>query len=198
MGFINEKAIAAIEARCPQGLTSAEVLELCEHFGKPLSEASLRKYVQLGLLPRSVRVGEKGKHRGSKGMYPVRIVRLIVLIRELMDGHLTIEQIQNDVLFLRDDLDQLEERLDSIFGSIESRLCDSELPQQLTLGAKKEKEQAQAVGKELLEGLRLLEQRLSGGYLSPQLKPEQPNQRSRRLLAEEEESMVDVEQLSVG
>ncbi len=98
MGFINEKAIAAIEAQSPQGLTSAELLELCERYGKPLSEASLRKYVQLGLLPRSVRVGEKGKHRGSKGIYPVRIVRLLVLIRELMDvmRHPYQEQPQNE------------------------------------------------------------------------------------------------------
>ena len=32
------------------------------------SEATLRKYVQLGLLPRSVRVGRKGKHQGSQGI----------------------------------------------------------------------------------------------------------------------------------
>lgn len=201
MAFIEEKTIIAIEARYPQGLTSAAVLELCQHYGQPLSEASLRKYVQLGLLPRSVRVGEKGKHRGSKGMYPVRIVRLIVLIRELMDGHLTIEQIQNEVLFLRGDIDQLEERLSSIFARIDQRLQDSELSKQDSVSAKKEKEQAKSAGKQLLDRLRMLEQRLSGGHLGPLKTPsgrELPNQRSRRLLAEEEQVLVDVEQLSVG
>jgi hypothetical protein len=38
--------------------------------GDKLTEPTFRKYVQLGLLPRSVRVGRKGKHRGSQGPLP--------------------------------------------------------------------------------------------------------------------------------
>ena len=45
--------------------------------GVRLSEATFRKYVQAGLLPRSKRVGRKGKHRGSQGLYPVEAVRRI-------------------------------------------------------------------------------------------------------------------------
>ena len=40
--------------------------------------------MQLGLLPRSVRVGRKGKHRGSQGLYPATVVRQIELVRRLM------------------------------------------------------------------------------------------------------------------
>ncbi len=118
-----------------------------------------------------------------------------------MDGHLTITQIQNDVLFLHGDIDELEERLTSIFARLDSRILEAELSAGEAEGIESEKHQAFAVGTELLAGLRILEERLSGGYLKPRLSSESrelPNQRSRRLLAEAEESFTDAEQLSVG
>ena len=54
----------------PDGLSTQQIVELFAVEGERLSEATFRKYVQLGLLPRSVRVGRKGKHRGSQGRYP--------------------------------------------------------------------------------------------------------------------------------
>jgi hypothetical protein len=47
--------------------------------------------VQLGLLPRSKRVGEKGKHRGSRGIYPVEVIRRIDEIRRAMNEGETLE-----------------------------------------------------------------------------------------------------------
>jgi DNA-binding transcriptional MerR regulator len=107
-----------VEQHYAGGITSAELLELFAELEVNLSEATLRKYVQLGLLPRSVRVGRKGKHRGSQGVYPVAVVRQILRIKEMLAENLTIEQIQRDFLFMRSDLQQLEQTLASIFSTL--------------------------------------------------------------------------------
>ncbi len=92
MGGIDEQTLSRIEREHARGLTSAEILALFAESGVSLSEATLRKYVQLGLLPRSVRVGKKGKHQGSQGIYPVSVVRQIMRIKQMMAQRLTIEQ----------------------------------------------------------------------------------------------------------
>ena len=76
------------------GITSVEVVRLFESRGARLSAATFRKYVQLGLLPRSVRVGRKGKHCGSRGLYPAEVVRRVNQVKTLMARNLTIEEIQ--------------------------------------------------------------------------------------------------------
>ena len=95
---LDEATLARLEREHEAGLSSAEILTLLEQHGVKFSEATLRKYVQLGLLPRSVRVGRKGKHQGSQGMYPVAVVRQILRIKEMMADDLTIEQIQREIL----------------------------------------------------------------------------------------------------
>jgi DNA-binding transcriptional MerR regulator len=85
--------IAAVEKRYPEGLSSKQIIEVMERLGEPLTEATLRKYVQLGLLPRSRRVGEKGKHRGSRGIYPVDVIRRVHEIRKAMDSGETLEDL---------------------------------------------------------------------------------------------------------
>ena len=71
LGVWSEAELAELE-REPRGgpLDPAGRRRCSPRRGEPLSEATFRKYVQLGLLPRSVRVGRKGKHRGSQGLYP--------------------------------------------------------------------------------------------------------------------------------
>lgn len=76
-----EASLRELERTRPDGLTSAEILDLLATSGMSFSEATLRKYVQIGLLPRSVRVGQKGKHLGSRGLYPTEVVRRIALIK---------------------------------------------------------------------------------------------------------------------
>ena len=65
----------------------------------------------LGLLPRSVRVGRKGKHQGSQGMYPVGVVRQIKRIKEMMASDFTIDEIQREFLFARSDIEETERTL---------------------------------------------------------------------------------------
>ena len=114
-----EARLAEIEARYPDGLTTQEIVELFSSSGERLSEATFRKYVQLGLLPRSVRVGRKGKHRGSQGRYPANVVRQIDAIRALMaQGH-TIQDIQRDFVSLRSDIDALARQLAQVLATLD-------------------------------------------------------------------------------
>lgn len=117
--MIDPRTLSQIERSHAQGLTSAEILDVFARHSIPLSEATLRKYVQLGLLPRSVRIGKKGKHQGSQGVYPVGVVRQILRIKQMMSESYTIEQIQKEFLFIRSDVEQLEQLLDGIFNKLD-------------------------------------------------------------------------------
>jgi DNA-binding transcriptional MerR regulator len=119
---LTESDLRRVERQSPDGLTSIEILRVFAEVGVPLSEATLRKYVQLGLLPRSVRVGRKGKHQGSQGIYPVSVVRQIWQIKQMMANDYTIEQIQREVLFMRSDLELLDRTLGGIFLKLDGAL----------------------------------------------------------------------------
>lgn len=119
---IDDATLSEIEKSHQKGFTSVEILDVLASHGVPLSEASLRKYVQLGLLPRSVRVGRKGKHQGSQGVYPVHVLRQILQIKRMMSESYTIEQIQREFLFIRNDVEQLEQMLARIFKKLDGVL----------------------------------------------------------------------------
>lgn len=112
---IPDEELDRLEREHGSGLSSAEILEVFARHGIKFSEATLRKYVQLGLLPRSVRVGKKGKHQGSQGMYPATVVRQIQRIKEMMAQDYTIEEILKEFLFVRGDIEELERTLGKIF-----------------------------------------------------------------------------------
>src|SRR5205807_2854830 len=91
--LLEEREIAEIERAWPNGLTSRQIVDVFETRGIRFSEATLRKYVQLGLLPRSIRVGRKGKHRGSCGLYPAHVIRRVNVVKGMMAADRTIEEI---------------------------------------------------------------------------------------------------------
>jgi DNA-binding transcriptional MerR regulator len=126
-GFLAERDLVDLEKTYPDGMTAAQVVELFKARGIKLSEATFRKYVQLGLLPRSRRVGRKGKHRGSMGLYPATVVRRVNDIRQLMAGGYTIEDIQRSFLRFKDDLESLERGLSQVFTGFERELKGAEL-----------------------------------------------------------------------
>jgi DNA-binding transcriptional MerR regulator len=115
---IADAVLDQIEREHPQGLTSVEILGAFASHDVKFSEATLRKYVQLGLLPRSVRVGRKGKHQGSQGMYPASVVRQIQRIKEMMADDYTIEEIQREFLFVRGEIEDLERTLAKVFEAL--------------------------------------------------------------------------------
>lgn len=118
MQRITDEVLDRLEREHPQGITSAEILDTMAAQGIKFSEATLRKYVQLGLLPRSVRVGRKGKHQGSQGMYPAGVVRQIQRIRDMMAEDYTIEEIQRQFLFVRGDIEDLERTIAKVFEAL--------------------------------------------------------------------------------
>lgn len=161
MKSIEDKELARIEERHPSGLTSADILEVFACHDIPLSEATLRKYVQLGLLPRSVRVGRKGKHQGSQGIYPVSVIRQILNIKAMMAQSYTIEQIQREFLFMRSELEQLELTLASIFDKVERVLRERKAVAGYAQTVARQVSDARELSRDLLARLRTIETRLT-------------------------------------
>jgi DNA-binding transcriptional MerR regulator len=159
MSRIDDDTLANLEREYASGLTSSELIDVCASHGIQLSEATLRKYVQLGLLPRSIRVGRKGKHKGSLGIYPARAVRQLVRIKEMMAMSYTIEEIRRDFLFVRTDIEQLEQTLGSIFQALAKVL--KQRRQDTSAVVSREVNQAKQQGRELVTQLSSIESRLT-------------------------------------
>ncbi len=60
MSTLQNSELRRIETKYPEGISSAAVVKIFQQKGERFSEATLRKYVQLGLLPTSRRVGIRG------------------------------------------------------------------------------------------------------------------------------------------
>jgi len=118
MDYFAEHEIDQVERERAAGITSGEVVRLFEARGARLSSSTFRKYVQLGLLPRSRRVGRKGKHQGSTGLYPVAVVRRIGLIKRMMAEGYTVEQIRGSFVAVRNRLDDVEIGLTALVDEI--------------------------------------------------------------------------------
>lgn len=156
-----ESELAELETRYgDDGLTTQEVVALFSARGERLTEATFRKYVQLGLLPRSVRVGRKGKHRGSQGRYPATVIRQIDAVRRLMAQGYTIQDIQNEFVGLRTDIDALGRQLTSVLGTMEHVVSES-APRAGDEIAARAIAEARQLAEGLIEKLRAIEQRLA-------------------------------------
>ena len=118
-GLLDEREIEEIERAWPNGLTSRQIVDVFETRGIRFSEATLRKYVQLGLLPRSVRVGRKGKHRGSCGLYPAHVVRRVNVVKGMMAADRTIEEIQRSFVRFKDEIETVENDLRDLIAGFE-------------------------------------------------------------------------------
>jgi hypothetical protein len=116
-----------LERDHPEGLSAQAIVEFFESRGVPLAEATFRKYVQLGLLPRSRRVGRKGKHRGSHGLYPPGTARAVGTIKDLMAAGKTLEEIRRELGF-RSAVQQIERAIDEVHGGLQKDLRQFEVP----------------------------------------------------------------------
>lgn len=160
MERIPDEELERIEREHAEGISSQAILEVFASHGVKFSEASLRKYIQLGLLPRSVRVGKKGKHQGSQGKYPASVVRQILRIKEMMAKSYTIEEIQREVLFVRGDIEELERTLRKVFDALKT--ASSERKSETgALAVSREVSTAEALARDLLAKLVLIEKRLT-------------------------------------
>jgi hypothetical protein len=160
-GLLDEREIAEIERAWPNGLTSRQIVDVFETRGIRFSEATLRKYVQLGLLPRSVRVGRKGKHRGSCGLYPAHVIRRVNAVKGMMAADRTIEEIQRSFARFKDEIDTVEKDLRDLIGSFER---EAKAPS-LDAGRRQELEreiiEAKRAASELVRRISSLERRIS-------------------------------------
>src|SRR5262245_46476968 len=132
-----------------------QIVDACVAEGEKLSEATFRKYVQLGLLPRSVRVGKKGKQRGSQGLYPASTVRQVLRIRRLMAQGFTIDEIQSRILFARSEIDGLGAQLERALGQLERAAQSGDVLLEHELA------EARKSGQALIDKLHAIERRLS-------------------------------------
>jgi DNA-binding transcriptional MerR regulator len=154
--LLSEAQIREIEAANAEGLTSQELVRVFEDRRVRFSEANLRRYVQLGLVPRSRRIGQKGMHQGSHGLYPVRAVRRINLIKKLMGERYSLEEIQQKFLAFQDDIEVLDEASVKLLESFEGRIAEQPAgPRRDRLFT--ELESVRRAAKDLLEAVQRLE-----------------------------------------
>jgi DNA-binding transcriptional MerR regulator len=116
--LVPQTEIGRLERERAGGITSREVVRIFESRGARLSESTFRKYVQVGLLPRSRRVGRKGKHTGSTGLYPVDVVRRINLIKRMMAEGMTLEEIRESFVGLKNQLCDVEQGFSSLLSEL--------------------------------------------------------------------------------
>jgi DNA-binding transcriptional MerR regulator len=118
MDYLNPAEIERVERERAAGITTGEVVRLFESRGARLSAATFRKYVQVGLLPRSRRVGRKGKHTGSTGLYPVSVVRRIAVIKRMMAEGYTVEDIRGSFVTVANRLEDVEKGLSELVDEL--------------------------------------------------------------------------------
>lgn len=153
--------LGEIEEANVNGMSVQQIVDAFTARGSRLTEATFRKYVQLGLLPRSVRVGRKGKHRGSQGLYPATAVRQIDHIRRLMHQGFTMEEIQREFLFVRGDIDALSRQLNRVYQAIENAVDDQQREAHGDPGVGDALNEVRELGKELVQKLEVIERRLT-------------------------------------
>ncbi len=124
---LSSRKLTDIEKAHPGGLSSKEIIQVLGDHGEPLSEATLRKYVQLGLLPRSRRVGQKGKHRGSRGIYPVEVIRRVDEIRRAMDQGDTLDELARASQAVRAKLSSLRVAMEEVLEAADVDFAERDL-----------------------------------------------------------------------
>jgi DNA-binding transcriptional MerR regulator len=166
-GLLDEDELSEIEEAWPNGLTSRQIVDVFESRGIRFSEATLRKYVQLGLLPRSVRVGRKGKHRGSCGLYPANVIRRVNLVKGMMAEDLTIEEIQRSFAKFKEEVDHIESSLRDLIAGFEREAKGPALDADKRRELEREITEAKRAAGELVRRITGLEVRISTRAAQP-------------------------------
>ncbi len=159
--LLSDAELDALELAHPDGITSAQVVDAFLRRNLKLSEATFRKYVQLGLLPRSRRVGRKGKHQGSMGLYPVIAVRRVNAIKRMMNEGYTVEDIQRSFLRWTDEIATIERGLIELLDSFERELRSTGLAAAKQRSASEQLLELRAEAKDLVGRIEHLERELS-------------------------------------
>ena len=156
---LDEEQLRAIETAHAEGLTAVQIVDAFTSRGIKFSEASFRKYVQQNLLPRSKRVGRKGKHKGSLGVYPAKTIRRINAVKQLMIDGYTIEEIQGQFLLYTDLVEGVAEHLTALWARLEADAVRLDAPARA--GLQKDLEIARKDGDRLVDRLGDLARRVA-------------------------------------
>lgn len=157
--LLSDDEVGELEQTYRDGITAAQIVDIFVSRGVRFSEASFRKYVQQGLLPRSRRVGRKGKHRGSLGVYPAKIVRRINAIKRLMGENYTIEEIKQRFLRFTDVIETLEEGMVEVFSRLETELQSDRFDAKARRALKKDLSDARKAADDVMRRLTGLSRR---------------------------------------
>ena len=158
-----------IEREHANGLPARAIVEIFQPLGVKLSEATFRKYVQVGLLPRSRRVGRKGKHRGSQGLYPVGAVRRVNVIKRMMAEGMTLEEISRSFVCFRNDIEELERVLDTTLARHLEELGTRNLPQDVRRSLERAVGEVRRDGRRLVRQIELIASQLAA--VEPRVSP---------------------------
>ncbi len=163
-GLFSEIELCDIEDQYESGITAVQIVELFVSRELRFSEATFRKYVQQGLLPRSKRVGRKGKHKGSLGVYPAKVIRRINLIKSLMQSGYTIDEIQSQFLQFADVIEGVEEGIREAFLLFESDVASPRFDNKARKSIEREIADAEKCAEELLGRIDGLSKKLSRSH----------------------------------
>jgi DNA-binding transcriptional MerR regulator len=158
--LLSDRDLRQIEKDHPEGMTAVQVVHVFTERSIRFSEATFRKYVQQGLLPRSRRVGRKGKHQGSLGLYPPTTVRRINAIKRLQAENYTIEDIQTQFLRYRDEIEALERGLEVVLSGFEEDVTAPHFDAETRKSLKKEVAEARLRAEELMKRIEGIERRV--------------------------------------
>ncbi len=158
--LLQDSELDEIERQNPEGLSLAQVIEAFASRGIRLSEATFRKYVQYGLLGRSRRVGRKGKHQGSLGLYPATTVRRVNTIKQMMGANYTIEDIQRSFMRFTDEIELLRRGIFQLFGGFEQELGEGNFAAERRRGLVREIQSVRKLAEELVTRVESLERQL--------------------------------------
>lgn len=158
--FLDEKILSELEEQSPDGLTAAQIIEAFVRRGIHLSEATFRKYVQLGLLGRSRRIGRKGKHQGSLGVYPATTVRRVNAIKQMMAAHYTIEDIQRSFLRFTEQIEAQKRGMSQLLDGFATELRAGQFPAERRRALTRELEAARLLTEQLTAHVESLERQL--------------------------------------
>lgn len=156
---LTDAELRTIEDTYADGITAVQIVEVFVSRGIRFSEATFRKYVQLGLLPRSRRIGRKGKNKGSLGMYPAKTVRRIDHVKRLMGEGYTIEEIQAQFLQFTDLVENVSEAIGELLDRLDDNLTSPRLDAAARRGLAKDAAEARRLGDDLVDRLTALAQR---------------------------------------
>lgn len=160
-GLLTAEELRQIEDTYGEGISAVQIVDVFVSRGLRFSEASFRKYVQQGLLPRSRRVGRKGKNKGSMGVYPAKAVRRINDVKRWMSEGYTIEEIQAQFLQFTDLVENLDEAVADLCERLEEGVASPRLDAQSRRALAKDIADARRVGAELVELLTELTHRVA-------------------------------------